>query len=767
MVKRKKSLFLMAVSLFTIFLLILNKDKAYADDSMSDEFREILNGEGKFVVTGTTMEDDADELVLYEEIQKYGTDEYFFSIFFHADAGTGSITLNYYGDGHAPETHTVEVVFAESFSDEFATILNDVHKFQVPSSTKDGVEELIAVKLSQMSNGSQMFEVARDRNDNELIINGDYTKATIVMMDSERRRPIERHIVDLVYLTEPSDAFKTILTNGKLQVPSSVKTGIRDLLSNFSTGDTRFHTVEYHNDYTKATIDMVDSMGQPIERHIVDLVYLTEKSDAFKKLLNKDGKLVIDAVKPRNEDEFNILFELLVSKDNPELGYVPSNLADDYSAMDLTINNGTANQETHRVNIVYNYDKEVQKKLQGFVDNFPRDIEFFHVRDLELINYWINNVGSDNTDNLDAYSGELKEAVNNNNIEYYVSNRAGADYLLCAFRLGMAVFKYNGCVYYLDETLGTQAEKVIYVPDTTGNSKEELIAAAQKRINDYLGNSSTVKVSYAGTAYDVWVESQYEETRGMWEQDDPDMTLDEFRGTGNIYMGTYTNFDDEIAGVAGVTETDYVFLITVKVDNKENSFNVLIRKDSSKMVTPSYKTADMNTNIEISSTSTSVPLDAYIQASKITSGAEYEKILKLLGVEENAMFDLKLYSGSLGKYVSKLEDGTFIVKIPVPDNLKNKTLKAYYTTGSGEPEVYEVEVTEDGYAIFSTKHFSIYTLAAVGSESGGNSEDNPGTGDEDNPGTGDNVSVTAMVLMMAMAGLTVVLKLKKTSREAD
>lgn len=752
MVKRKKSLFLMAVSLFTIILLILNKDKAYADDSMSAEFREILNGEGKFVVTGTTMEDD----VVFEELKKYGTDEYFFSILFNADAGTGSITLNYYEGVHESETHTVEVVFAESFSDEFATILNDVHKFQVPSSTKDGVEELIAVKLSQMSNGSQIFDFARDLdNNNNPLINEDCTKATIVMWDSERRRPIERHIVDLVYLTEPSDAFKTILTNGKLQVPSSVKTGIRDLLSNFSNGDTRFHTVEYHNDYTKATIDMVDSMGQPIERHIVDLVYLTEKSDAFKKLLNKDGKLVINSVKPKNEDEFAVLFEILVSGDDDERGFYCSNLADDYSAVDLTINFGTANQETHRVNIVYNYDKEVQKKLQGFVDNFPRDIEYFRVRDLELINYWINNVESDDTENLDAYSGELKEAVNNNNIEYYVSNRAGADYLLCALRLGMAVFKYNGCVYYLDETLGTQAEKVIYVPDTTGNSKEELIAAAQKRINDYLGNSTTVRVSYAGTAYDVWVERQYEETRWMWEQDDPNMTLDEFRGTGNTYMGTYTNFDDEIAGVAGVTETDYVFLITVKVGNKEKSFNVLIRKDSSKMVTPSYKTADMNTNIEISSTSTSVPLDAYIQASKITSGAEYEKILKLLGVDENAMFDLKLYSGSLGKYVSKLEDGTFIVKIPVPDNLKNKTLKAYYTTGSGEPEVYEVEVTEDGYAIFSTKHFSIYTLAAVETEA------------DDTPETGDNVPVTAMVLMMAMAGLTVVLKLKKTSREAD
>lgn len=758
MVKMKKSLFLMAMSFFVAFLVVLTPDKAFADE-MSEEFQTILNSDGKFVVTGTTMEEYSNEILVNEELQKYGTENYSFYVG-TVEGSNYEITLSFYDGDVEPETHIVEVVFLESYSNEFATILNSNGKFQVPSSAKDGVAELIDVKLSQMSDESQMFEFARDLNDNALI-NEECTKATIVMKEYKDYDwvPVERHIVDLVYLTEPSDAFKTILKNGKLQVPSSVKTGIENILisylNNISVGNNRFQVADYNDDYTKATIRMIDSMGDTLEQHIVDLAYLTEKSDAFKKLLNKDGKLVIDAVKPRNEYEFNVLFELLVSKDNPELGYVPSNLADDYSAMDLTINSGTVNQETHRVEIVYNYDKDVQRKLQGFVDNFPRDIEFFHVRDLELINYWINNVGSNGTDNLDAFSGELKAAVNNNNIEYYVSNRMGEDTLFCTIRVGMAIFKYNGCVYYLDETLGTCAEKIIYVPDTTGNSKEELIAAAQKRINEYLGNTTTVKVSYAGTAqdaYDAWVQEKYEETRSIWEQFYPDMPLEEFI---QWYCGSYTGF-----GVEGVTETDDTFLITVKVGNKEQSFNVLIRKDSSKMVTPSYKTADMRTNIEISSTSTSVPLDAYIQVSEITSGEEYEKILKLLNVKENAMFDLKLYSGSLAKYVTKLEDGTFEVKIPVPDNLKNKKLVAYYTTGTGEPEIYEVEVTDDGYAIFKTKHFSIYTLAEADAESGSNT-------DNGNPNTGDNASMATMVLMMATAALTIVLQLKKTRIEAN
>ena len=332
-------------------------------------------------------------------------------------------------------------------------------------------------------------------------------------------------------------------------------------------------------------------------------------------------------------------------------------------------------------------------------------------------------MGSNGTDNLDAFSGELKAAVNNNNIEYFVDNRAGADELFATIRIGMAIFSYNGSVYYFDPTLGTAAEYIIYVPDNTGNSKEELIAAAQKRINEYLGNTTTVEVSYAGTAYEVWTKRQYELTKWMWEQMDPDLTYEEFMEMGNTFLPAYNRFDYE-TGVVGVTETDDTFLITVKVGGKERSFNVLIRKDSSKMVTPSYKTTDMSTNIEISSASTSLPLDTYIQANKITSGAEYEKILKLLGIDKNAMFDLKLFSGSLDKYVTTLSDGKFEVRIPIPENFKGKTLTVYYVDKNGKPVEYEVTI-KDNYAVFTTDHFSIYTLAEK--------ENGPGVGDDSTP----------------------------------
>ncbi len=45
------------------------------------------------------------------------------------------------------------------------------------------------------------------------------------------------------------------------------------------------------------------------------------------------------------------------------------------------------------VDIVYNYNNTIKEEMYSFIKKFPSNIEYFNVRDLELINYWVNNVG--------------------------------------------------------------------------------------------------------------------------------------------------------------------------------------------------------------------------------------------------------------------------------------------------------------------------------------------------------------------------------------
>ena len=143
-------------------------------------------------------------------------------------------------------------------------------------------------------------------------------------------------------------------------------------------------------------------------------------------------------------------------------------------------------------------------------------------------------------------------------------------------------------------------------------------------------------------------------------------------------------------------------------DDSSEIYEFIVIRDGSKMITPSIKTSDVATNVEISTTA-NLPLDTTIQANKLTSGSEYERIVKLLNLTDNLTFDLKLYSNSLDEYITKLDDGTFEVKIPVPENFKGKDLVVYYVDANGKTEEYTAEPKGD-YVIFKTTHFSIYTL---------------------------------------------------------
>ena len=67
------------------------------------------------------------------------------------------------------------------------------------------------------------------------------------------------------------------------------------------------------------------------------------------------------------------------------------------------------------------------------------------------------------------------------------------------------------------------------------------------------------------------------------------------------------------------------------------------------------------------------------------------------------MFDLNLYSDSLGKYITKLDDGKFEVRIPVPDNFKGKNLTVYYVDENGILHmhgVYEFSMPDKDRKVF-------------------------------------------------------------------
>ncbi|MBQ8803418.1 MAG: hypothetical protein IJZ53_07295 [Tyzzerella sp.] len=486
--------------------------------------------------------------------------------------------------------------------------------------------------------------------------------------------------------------------------------------------------------------------------NVGDYCYVRDKefSDDFSRVLT-DGKIVFNYVKPSADDEASWLIAEDFCVANPEFYLDMESFNDDFSKCELGIYYGTAKEEFHTVDVVWNYDEAVKATADTFINKFPEDRDWFNVSDLELVNYWMNNDPSSESevDSLANYSGELKSYLNNSNFLFTVEVRGGADAPFYTERIGSAKLIHDGKVYFADGCLGARAEHAIYVPESTGDTTAELIAAAQKRIDDYIGtgkveialNADTVENYYNGelAEYDRQLAEAQARLAAELQKPEQDRNpfvvmecnndiewipqykqyfIDSFKEGGDLY------FLNKAAG-------GYFF--NVEVNNETYLFVII--KDDSKLQTPTYTTVDLDTDVQVNSSSSEVPLDTLIEVDKLTEGTEYDRIIGILDVEDNETFDIKLHSGSLNEYVTKLENGQFEVKIPVPAKLEGKALKVYYVDENNKVVEYDV-TTKDGYAVFTTDHFSIYTLATAsttGSGTGnGNSSSVPATGDGSN-----------------------------------
>lgn len=381
---------------------------------------------------------------------------------------------------------------------------------------------------------------------------------------------------------------------------------------------------------------------------------------------NSEKIYTFNSIQPKNIDEFygicddqNIFSGLMINEQDFNSDFTKCKATD--SNLGIIYSN---------VNFVYNYDKNVKKEIDEIFKRIPSGKNNFLIKDLELVNYWVNK------GQINYYSSELMSYLGYKNFE--ITFGAGDDSYVTTKMFGVANFKYDGTIYYINPQMEIGGEHVIYVPTNTENSN--LMKAVQARIDNYVGKGKAV-VSDCGTTTD-------------WKN--------------SIDPNDYSWLEaDGLLGTLDKAADNHVYKLTVGTE--EHYF--VIGKDSTKMYEPKYKTSDVLTNISISSNSGTLSLDTTIKAKKITNGEEYNRILKILNVTDNEMFDLKLFSSGLNKNITKLDDGTFEVRIPVTEKLKGKKLVAYYVDGNNKTE-YPVTIDGD-YAVFTTDHFSIYTLAAA------------------------------------------------------
>ena len=410
------------------------------------------------------------------------------------------------------------------------------------------------------------------------------------------------------------------------------------------------------------------------------------------------------------------------------------------------------------VTIIYEYDEDVKTVVDNILKNVPSGGKQFYIEDIYMIRWILDQVELDKVDennegiNPIKYSPEFNSFIGYNN--FFFEPRMGEDTMYANFAEGTVQFKYNGTIYGYGH-MATRVNHVVYVDD----DETDIEGAIKERLSKYFNIAEVVKdtdVTIEDLINDeldmyrddyntcVTLKALQQELAGLTDQAEREAKEAEIQAL-NYYGPTdldeqYESADAYAAAMReAITDEDsidalwniadkvlpnvYVITFTDGGEELSSGIPVFVAKDSSKVFDGELevKTRDAKSGVTINNISTSkkLPFDTLIKVSKLTSGTEYNNIVNILESlidEENIdMFDLRLFSNAIENYITKLDDGTFEVKIPISDKLKDATsLIVYYVDEDNHIHEYTTtfEIKDNvKYAVFTTDHFSIYTLA--------------------------------------------------------
>lgn len=428
---------------------------------------------------------------------------------------------------------------------------------------------------------------------------------------------------------------------------------------------------------------------------------------------------------PSNKVKINAVY-----KDNEEylydasMAYFMSQTKDYIYLRDFTENKAKVvfNEiEAHSFDVEYTNSNEKHAKEIEDAKNKLKNIDLATERkDLDFINYFYyydeeNLLSSDNF-NSKSLNDKFKNAVNNNHIGYYVVPGGGGGDLYLSGAGGRMVLFYDGVAYdALDGYVDFTNYNIVYIPSDTEKTPQAYAAAAQARVDEYLGENSGVIISYDGP-----VEEGYFDDESQFDVYDIDKNNFDY----NNYKITYLN--------------------------KEN--NMLIIADSSKMKKPDFAAVDVINNISVTSETVNYPSNTVVMSDVIDSeDSKYSEILDKANVTNAHIVDINLYSSSVGD-IKDFVGANFDVSVPISDeSLVGKDLVAYYIDDEGNVESHDV-VMDDFMANFETTHFSTYIIAE---KTAGDNIEDAAQDVVKNPNTVDNIITSVLLLIISGLGIGV------------
>lgn len=250
-----------------------------------------------------------------------------------------------------------------------------------------------------------------------------------------------------------------------------------------------------------------------------------EMSDEFKSYLTdeQEPKLEIKSTFPKNEDDFMV--KIIAYMFNEHANGRNIGLADyseDFTKIDLIINLDEDDEETHTVDIKWAYDEEIEKEINDLISEEEKTIDEITINDMDMINHYYYRDKYDYMEKsgykmyfINSFSTMEKAVVDNKNIFFRtVSFFDGEeDGLKSQVIGGVAWYEYDNTIYTTyEQAILWDIDHIFYVPSDTPDNTDDIRNAAQKRINDYLGNENVkiTNISNVKTVKDFLLGSNYE-----------------------------------------------------------------------------------------------------------------------------------------------------------------------------------------------------------------------------------------------------------------
>ena len=225
---------------------------------------------------------------------------------------------------------------------------------------------------------------------------------------------------------------------------------------------------------------------------------------------------------------------------------------------------------------------------------------------------------------------------------------------------GTAALIYNDYVYDVYDKITAKLQRVVYIPSSTEDTQEAYMAAAKKRIQQYIGATGTVSIlDTSGGDYDY---SDYNDVKLQYSGQYIGRDLSSYLGM-NVYNNDYYSLK-----YRGLTQ------------------GIVIVKNDNLLSTENFNQTDVKTNVNVKV----APLASNLNLASLIvtkySATQKSEDIERAGLQYGEAYNITTtnpFNVTIGLGHYNGASASVTIDFPIPEMLRTKDIKIFYVSDNG------------------------------------------------------------------------------------